>query len=321
MSFLRLGVACAVMDDEERVLLSRRGDLDIWNLPGGRLDSGERLDEAAAREVREETGVIPHVERPVGLYYWASWERLNVLYAGWPLGGEPLANTGESRDNRYFDTRHLPDNLLWGEWMVFDALSETRPMPRVLETPAHELRAVKRRLAWRWVKNLLRGRPEPRYPRFRVHAVGVVWDEDFQRVLTFSGADNGYSLPRVVCTGGLPPWEELAGRVYQQCWLKPTFQWVGLWHDVENDTFEFIFAATVPEIMPSGITKVNLRGGAEEENSWWLPGVNVPLIGRDAEYLLRVRPTYMADAVWTIMPNNHMADGEVVIRGKKHESG
>ena len=58
MSFLRLGVQCVVIDDEERVLLSQRGDLNVWNLPGGRVDWRESLEAAAAREVREETGIV-----------------------------------------------------------------------------------------------------------------------------------------------------------------------------------------------------------------------------------------------------------------------
>jgi ADP-ribose pyrophosphatase YjhB (NUDIX family) len=55
-----VGAAAAVFDQEGRVLLVRRGRpprLGAWGLPGGMLEVGELLADAAAREVREECGV------------------------------------------------------------------------------------------------------------------------------------------------------------------------------------------------------------------------------------------------------------------------
>jgi 8-oxo-dGTP pyrophosphatase MutT (NUDIX family) len=39
------------------VLLIRRSDNDNWAVPGGAIDLGESLVQAAARETREETGI------------------------------------------------------------------------------------------------------------------------------------------------------------------------------------------------------------------------------------------------------------------------
>ncbi len=53
-----------VRDAENRLLLVRRGRppaLGTWTLPGGRLEPGESPAEAAAREVREETGLAVEV--------------------------------------------------------------------------------------------------------------------------------------------------------------------------------------------------------------------------------------------------------------------
>ncbi len=50
----------AVVFRGEEVLVIRRGRAPLkgqWSIPGGKLDYGERLHEALAREVREETGV------------------------------------------------------------------------------------------------------------------------------------------------------------------------------------------------------------------------------------------------------------------------
>lgn len=283
MPFLRLGVACAVFDDDGRVLLSRRGDLDVWNLPGGRLDAGEKLADAAAREVREETGIIAHVDRAVGLYYLNGWNRLNVLYAGWPLGGQ-LQASDESCDNAYFDLKRLPGDVIW-EWLLFDAIAEERPLPRVIETPPDELRRVKRQLRWRWVKNLLGGKPEPRYPRFGVRAVGLIWDESHLHVLTLPGRQ-GHTLPRVTCSGAHAPWDELADRI--QVDGRPVFQWVGLWQDTVRDAVELVFATTVAEAEISDVAE-------------WSVARSAALTGLDAEYVERVKHGYSRDPVWIIV--------------------
>ena len=55
-----LGVSVAVWR-EEKVLLVKRGRpplLGLWSLPGGLVELGETLAEAAAREIHEETGIV-----------------------------------------------------------------------------------------------------------------------------------------------------------------------------------------------------------------------------------------------------------------------
>jgi ADP-ribose pyrophosphatase YjhB (NUDIX family) len=296
---LRLGVQCAVIDDQGQVLLSQRDDLNVWNLPGGRLDTGETLMAGAAREVQEETGVIVHVERAVGLYYWVGWQRLNILFAGWPLGGDLRQRTSETRANQYFAPDNLPRML--NPQMVAAALSDERSLPQVVEMSPRELRRIRRRLSWRWVLNLLRGRPEPRYPRFNVRVVGVVWDSTYRRVLTLPGK-RGRVLPRVVCTGVQAPWQELAELVRQASRLAPVFQWVGVWQDAPRNLLEFVFAATDKE-RP-------LPGHAE-----WSNTQHVALSDREMAYIERVKPSYMNDAVWTILHTADVGHGDMLSRG------
>lgn len=64
-----VGVGVAVID-QGRILLVRRANdpgRGLWAVPGGKVDVGERLAEAAAREVREETGLLVEV----GELVWA----------------------------------------------------------------------------------------------------------------------------------------------------------------------------------------------------------------------------------------------------------
>jgi ADP-ribose pyrophosphatase YjhB (NUDIX family) len=59
-----VAVAAIVYDPQGRVLLVERGkppEVGSWTVPGGRLEANETLAQGAAREVREETGLIVEV--------------------------------------------------------------------------------------------------------------------------------------------------------------------------------------------------------------------------------------------------------------------
>ncbi|MFG1643614.1 NUDIX hydrolase [Amycolatopsis sp. NPDC049252] len=65
---IAVAVSAFIQDDEGRILMIRRTDNNLYSIPGGQLELGETLAEAAVREVYEETGIRCEVTGVIGLY-------------------------------------------------------------------------------------------------------------------------------------------------------------------------------------------------------------------------------------------------------------
>jgi 8-oxo-dGTP pyrophosphatase MutT (NUDIX family) len=65
LPFARQRSAGGVVEREGRVLLIATGGGPRWQLPKGRIEPGESAEQAAVREVREETGVTGEIRAPL----------------------------------------------------------------------------------------------------------------------------------------------------------------------------------------------------------------------------------------------------------------
>ncbi len=107
----RIGVFALIFDDEGRILLGHRRDVDWWNLPGGGMEAGETVDEALCREVREETGLEVEIGQLVGVYSKPQKQEVVLAFRCRVIGGT-LQPTKEARESRYFAPDSLPTNTL-----------------------------------------------------------------------------------------------------------------------------------------------------------------------------------------------------------------
>ena len=102
--------AVSIVAQEGGVLFVRRGNepgYGLWSLPGGYVDQGEVVEEAAAREVREETGLQVEIGSLLGLYSDAGRPVILVAYEAKVVGGS-LAAGPEVLDLGFFPPNDLP---------------------------------------------------------------------------------------------------------------------------------------------------------------------------------------------------------------------
>jgi 8-oxo-dGTP diphosphatase len=86
-----VGVVVAI---DGRIVLGKRAhepNLGRWSFPSGFVDVGEVLEDAAVREVEEETGLKVQIDRLLGVYSTAGERTVFVAYAGSVVGGEMVA--------------------------------------------------------------------------------------------------------------------------------------------------------------------------------------------------------------------------------------
>jgi ADP-ribose pyrophosphatase YjhB (NUDIX family) len=106
-------VACAIpVDAEGRVILLRRGfdpGGGRWTFPGGFVDLGESVPEAAVREVDEELGMAIELGDLLGVYSRADDRVVLIVYRARALG-EPSTSPEATEVGRF-----APGQIPWDE--------------------------------------------------------------------------------------------------------------------------------------------------------------------------------------------------------------
>jgi 8-oxo-dGTP pyrophosphatase MutT (NUDIX family) len=112
-------VNVVVTNDAGEVLLIRRSDNDNWAVPGGAVDLGESVAQAAVRETKEESGIDCQITGVVGIYsdpkhvilYTSNSEvrqEFSILLSATATGGH-LTPSIESSDVRWVKVGELAE--------------------------------------------------------------------------------------------------------------------------------------------------------------------------------------------------------------------
>ncbi|MDF9297288.1 NUDIX hydrolase [Anoxybacillus geothermalis] len=115
------GVGVAVIDGYGRILLQKRRD-GLWGVPGGLLELGESTEEAARREVLEETGLeigeLELIDVFSGQKYFVrlpngdQYYPVTIVYRTRDIRGGELREDGEeSLEVKFFFLHELPNEL------------------------------------------------------------------------------------------------------------------------------------------------------------------------------------------------------------------
>lgn len=106
----KVAVGTIITDGDGRVVLVRRAiepGYGKWVFPGGYVDRGEPVTEAAIREAREEAGLDIQLGRLLNVYSYADRAPVIIVYAATITGG-CLGCDDEGLEARFFHAAEIP---------------------------------------------------------------------------------------------------------------------------------------------------------------------------------------------------------------------
>src|ERR1044071_9504651 len=121
----KVAVGAIIRGHERRIVLVKRAiepGYGNWVYPGGYVNRGELVQEAALREAREEAGLQVRLERLINVYSYPGRAPVVIVYAATIVGGTLMVDD-EGLEARFFRAEEIPwDDLAFPS--TNDALRE-----------------------------------------------------------------------------------------------------------------------------------------------------------------------------------------------------
>lgn len=118
---IQVGAGIIVEDEQGRVLLQLRSDNHCWGYCGGSLEVDEKAEDAARRELLEETGLVAESLELFGVYSGPELHyvypngdevsNVDIVFLCRKFSGKLKCQEEEVRELRFFPADALPENL------------------------------------------------------------------------------------------------------------------------------------------------------------------------------------------------------------------
>ncbi|MDZ5607981.1 NUDIX hydrolase [Bacillus pseudomycoides] len=123
-----------ILNKQNEILLQLRTDFNMWGIIGGALEYEETLEDAAKREVFEETGLIikdlelfHNFSGPDLFQIYPNGDQVYgvmVVYVCRNYTGELQCDHNESKELRFFPSHTLPQNIGTVPKMIIDQFQQ-----------------------------------------------------------------------------------------------------------------------------------------------------------------------------------------------------
>jgi len=121
MPILVCGASVIIENENGEILLQLRKDNGCWGYPGGIVDINEAVEEAAKRELFEETRIVANSLDLFGVfsgeehyYIYPHGDEISIvdiIYICKDYSGKAKADYAENTDVRFFPINNLPKNI------------------------------------------------------------------------------------------------------------------------------------------------------------------------------------------------------------------
>lgn len=120
-ALLQVGASVIVEDNKGRILLQKRSDNHCWGYAGGSVELDEKVEDAAKRELFEETGLIANSLELFGVFSGESTHyiypngdevsNVDIVFICRDYSGELIRQEDEVEQLKFFDIEELPKQI------------------------------------------------------------------------------------------------------------------------------------------------------------------------------------------------------------------